>query len=310
MRRLYYSLGKLFIDKELTEQVSDNNPAYEILKHIKIPSHLTNVIVYEQTYEESLSGLIFVGNDSKGRRQYFYGKMHIKERNNNRDNIFLRVYNVIHKINEFIDKNILSDNVSFQLAVFMLMETSFFIRIGKMCYLKENETVGLLTLKNKHIFLDKNKLYIRFIGKDKVKHEFTVHKSNRLYKNILMLYKEKYPEDFLFDKLSEKKIYKLMNSFDIRLKDLRTYGVNYTFLYNFWNNVKSLVPLPSKKKLITLSIKETAEIVGHSPSISRNAYMAKTVLDFIIQDSDIIDDIKEMSFDDFIVMIIDYIKKR
>ncbi|APG58296.1 DNA topoisomerase 1 [BeAn 58058 virus] len=312
MRRLYYNLGKLYLDKELTIHAKGDNPAYEILEHIKIPTHLTDVIIYEQTYEQSLSGLIFVGKDSKGRTQYFYGKLHVKKRNSNRNNIFIRVYRVINKINDFIDKNISlkkkSDDVSFQLAVFMLMETSFFIRMGKLKYLKENETVGLLTLKNKHIFLDNKKIFIRFIGKDKVKHEFIVHKSNRLYNCIIKLYNCENQDLFLFNKLSERRIYDLMKNFNIRLKDLRTYGVNYIFLYNFWNNIKSLKPVPTIKKLITISIKETAEIVGHSPAISRNAYMANTVLDFLIQDSEIITNIKEVSFNEFVNIIIDYIE--
>ncbi|ADT91107.1 DNA topoisomerase type I [Cotia virus SPAn232] len=314
MRRLYYKLGKLFLDKDLTIHVKGDNPAYEILEHIKIPEHLTDVIIYEQTYEQSLTGLIFVGKDSKGRTQYFYGKLHVKKRNSNRDDIFIRVYRVINRINDFIDNNISlkkkSDDVSFQLAVFMLIETSFFIRMGKLKYLKENETVGLLTLKNKHIFLDDKKLFIRFTGKDKVKHEFIVHKSNRLYKCVIKLYNSEKQENFLFNKLNERRIYDLMKNFNIRLKDLRTYGVNYTFLYNFWNNIKSLTPLPTIKKLITISIKETAETVGHSPSISRNAYMAITVLDFLIQDSEIITSIKDITFNEFVNIIIEYIENR
>ncbi|QEJ79225.1 topoisomerase type IB [Goatpox virus] len=314
MRGLFYNDGKLFTDKNLTTLVSFDNPTYEIIKRIRIPPHLTDVIVYEQTYEQSLTRLIFVGSDSKGRRQYFYGKLHVKNRNSNRNKIFIKVFNVINKINEFIDSNIINEkdknDVLFQSGVFMLMETSFFIRMGKMCYLKENETVGLLTLKNKHISISNGKIIIKFIGKDKVPHTFIVHKSNKLYKPLLKLFDKEFPDNFLFSKLSEQKIYKLMKKFKIRLKDLRTYGVNYTFLYNFWSNVKSLNPIPSTKKLISTSIKQTAEIVGHSPSISKSAYIATTVIDFLIQDSNILETIKEKSFEEFIELIVDYIVNR
>ncbi|ABI99241.1 DNA topoisomerase [Deerpox virus W-848-83] len=311
MRRFSYKDGKLFFDKEFKHIVPYDNKTYEILRHVKIPPHLTDVIIYEQSYEQSLTGLIFVGSDSKGRRQYFYGKLHIKKRNHYRNEIFIRVYNIIHEINKFIDENIKKNSdIDFQSAVFLLMETSFFIRIGKMCYHKENETVGLLTLKNKHVTSSKNKILINFMGKDKVFHEFTVHKSNRLYKPLLKLINQNNPDEFLFNKLSERKVYKMMNKFNIRLKDLRTYGVNYTFLYNFWTNVKSLNPIPSTKKLITLSIKQTAEIVGHTPSISKSAYMANTVIEFLIQDSEILKIIKDISFDEFIKMIVEYVRNR
>ncbi|QQG31564.1 DNA topoisomerase [Swinepox virus] len=312
MRAFLYYDGKLFFDTDLTKQVPYDNPTYDILKYIKIPNHLTNVMVYEQTYEQSLHRLIFVGTDSKGRKQYFYGKLHVKERNNKRDTIFMRVYNIINKINDFIDTNIKKekprDDIYFQYGVFMLMETSFFIRMGKMRYLKENETVGILTLKNKHIHIEKDKIMIRFIGKDKVSHEFMVHKSNKLFKPLMKLHDKENPDTFLFNKLSEKRIYTLMKKFEIRLKDLRTYGVNYTFLYNFWSNIKSLDPVPPIKKLVSISIKQTAETVGHTPSISKSAYIAITVIDFLLQDvSTLVNTIKSITFNDFIELIVKYI---
>ncbi|CAC21315.1 77R protein [Yaba-like disease virus] len=310
MKGLYYNNGKLFEDKEFTIFVSFDNPTYEILKKVKIPSYLTDVIVYEQTYEESLTKLVFVGSDSKGKRQYFYGKLHIKQRNDNRNNIFINVYNVMGKINCFINNNISNkeqNTVNFQLAVLMLMETSFFIRMGKMCYLKENKTVGLITLKNENIIVKNNKILIKFTGKDKIIHEFVVSKSNRLYYPLLKLVNKKNPNDFLFNKLNEKKVYDFIHKFNIKIKDLRTYGVNYTFLYNFWSNVKSINPLPSTKKLISMTIKQTAEIVGHTPSISKNAYMANTVIE-LLQKSDILKTIKSIDFNQFMDLVIDYVK--
>ncbi|AAR07433.1 77R [Yaba monkey tumor virus] len=312
MKGLYYNDGKLFEDKELTMSVSSDNPAYEILKKIKIPSYLTDVVVYEQTYDESLNRLIFVGSDSKGKRQYFYGKLHVKQRNDNRNNIFVNVYGVIDNINRFIDGNITSkkkNDTNFQLAVLMLMETSFFIRMGKMRYLKENKTVGLITLKNENIIVNNDKILIKFTGKDKVVHEFVVYESNRLYNPLLNLVNEKNPNGFLFNKLSEKKVYEFMRKFNIRIKDLRTYGVNYTFLYNFWSNVKSINPLPNTKKLISMTIKQTAEIVGHTPSISKNAYMANTVID-LLQKSDILKTIREIDFNEFMNLVIGYVKNK
>ncbi|AST09497.1 DNA topoisomerase type I [NY_014 poxvirus] len=310
MRELFYKEGKLFFDSKFLNPVPDNNPAYDVLQHIKIPAHLTDVIIYEQTWEDALTRLIFVGRDSKGRKQYFYGKLHVQNRNAKRDRIFIRVYNVMKNINVFIDKYIkkTNDDVKYQLAVFMLMETMFFIRFGKMKYLKENETVGLLTLKNKHIEVNTDKINIKFVGKDKVSHEFVVHKSNRLFKPLMRLTNESMPEEFLFNSLTERKVYNCIKQFGIRIKDLRTYGVNYTFLYNFWTNVKSISPLPSTKKLIVLTIKQTAEVVGHTPSISKSAYMATTILE-MVKDKDFLDNmINNTTFDDFIFSVVEHIK--
>ncbi|CCD83253.1 topoisomerase [Squirrelpox virus] len=314
MRGLFLRNGKLFFDKECTRAVPNSNPAYEVLKNVRIPPHLTDVVVYEQTYEQALGGLIFVGTDAKGRRQYFYGKMHVQRRNAGRDRVFVKVFEVIGRIRAFIDKYIDDRDEKrrddMQLAVFMLMETSFFIRLGKMRYLKENDTVGLLTLKNKHVVRDGNRaLLVRFVGKDKVTHEFTVRAADRLYEPLARLHVESSPEAFLFNRLNEKRIYEFVRRFGIRVKDLRTYGVNYTFLSNFWSNVKSLDPLPPLKRLISTSIAQTAESVGHTPAISRHAYMATTVLE-LVQDKAILEAIAEKDFDEFLDMVVGYVKNR
>ncbi|ANS71164.1 DNA topoisomerase type I [Pteropox virus] len=312
MKGLYYKDNKLFFDKELTQNVPNSNPAYSVLKSIKIPAHLTDVVVYEQTLEEAVNGLMFVGLDSKGRKQYFYGKNHVKNRNEKRNKIFINVYLVINKINNFIDNNLSKpnkDNKDFksQLAVFMLMETSFFIRMGKMRYFKDNDTVGLLTLKNKHIIISKNTVKVKFVGKKCIEHEFVIRKSDRLYEPILALVNKKKPDDFLFNKLNEKKVYDFVSQYNIRVKDLRTYGVNYTFLYNFWSNVQSITPIPPIKKLISISLSQTADTVGHTPSMSKNAYMANTVLD-LVKDKSIYETINSSTFDEFLNHVIDYVK--
>ncbi|QHG62636.1 DNA topoisomerase type I [Cetacean poxvirus 1] len=316
MRGFYYKDNKLFIDSNFKNAVPLDNPTYIILKRIKIPQHLTNVIIYEQTYEQAITRLIFVGNDSKNRKQYFYGKLHVEQRNSKRNNIFIRVYEVIDSINSYIDKHLKCKTaidkdklIKYQFAIFMLMETSFFIRTGKLRYLKENNTVGLLTLKSKHLTITKDKLTISFMGKDKVSHEFVIRRYDKLYKPLIRLSKNKDSECFLFDKLNENIIYKLIKPFGIRIKDLRTYGVNYTFLYNFWNNIKYYSTM-SIKKIISMSIKQTAELVGHTPAISKHAYMATTILE-LVKDDDILNVINNTeTINDFINLIIGYVKNR
>ncbi|ARE67698.1 SWPV1-165 [Shearwaterpox virus] len=308
---LYYKEGKLYYDNDYKKLVPMSNPTYEILKMYKIPSYLKDIIIYEQTYEESLNNLIFVGTDSKGRKQYFYGKNHILLRNKNRDLVFIKVHKIMKQINYYIDKHIKidTDKLKFQLAVFMLMETSFYIRLGKVKYYKQNNTVGLLTLQNKHLTVTKDNINIKFSGKDKVVHEFNIKKEHRLYDPLMKIYDATKPDSVLFSMLSEKRVYKFISQYDIKIKDLRTYGVNITFLYNIWNNVLSMLTLPSIKKLISISIKQTADIIGHTPNISKQAYMAITILD-LMREEKIIETIKQKTFDEFLSYVINYVNKK
>ncbi|ASC55578.1 DNA topoisomerase type I-like protein [Seal parapoxvirus] len=310
MRALYLFNGKLFFDETHSRPVPACNPAYEVLAKIRIPPHLTDVVVYEQNLESAHQGLIFVGKDSKGRKQYFYGREHVQRRNAVRNAVFVRVHRVMEKINNFIDSNLASGSESdAQMAAFLLMETSFFIRIGKSRYEKESGTVGLLTLRNKHLSEAEGgeEIRVKFVGKDKVAHEFTVRNSQRLFAALRRLWDPGAPERLLFNRLSERRVYAFMRRFGIRVKDLRTYGVNYTFLYNFWSNVRSLDPRPSVKGLICTSVKQTAETVGHTPSISRSAYMATAVLELLL-DSTFLDRVASMdSLDNFVNIVVDYV---
>ncbi|AIZ77313.1 putative DNA topoisomerase type I [Parapoxvirus red deer/HL953] len=310
MRALYLREGKLFIDAAGEQPAPEDSPAYEVLAKVRIPPHLSDVVVYEQTLAEAARGLIFVGRDAKGRKQYFYGREHVQRRNAVRNTVFVRVHRVMESINAFIDSNLASGSASAaQMAAFLLMETSFFIRIGKTRYEKESGTVGMLTLRNKHLCAAEGgeEVRVRFVGKDRVQHEFAVRRGQRLFAALRRLWDPAAPERLLFDRLSERRVYAFMRRFGIRVKDLRTYGVNYTFLYNFWSNVRAMDPRPSVKSLICTSVRQTAETVGHTPSISRSAYMATAVLE-LVRDGTFLDRVAATdSLDEFVNSVVDYV---
>ncbi|AAR98157.1 ORF062 DNA topoisomerase type I [Orf virus] len=310
MRALHLSDGRLFFDKELTQPVPDDNPAYAVLAKIRIPPHLSDVVVYEQDLESAQQGLIFVGRDAKGRKQYFYGRGHVERRTAVRNAVFVRVHRVMNKINAFIDDHLASGSeAEAQMAAFLLMETSFFIRVGKTRYERESGTVGMLTLRNKHLAEAEGgeEIRVAFVGKDRVAHEFAVREGQRLFAALRRLWDPGAPDRLLFDRLSERRVYTFMRRFGIRVKDLRTYGVNYTFLYNFWSNVRSLEPRPSVKSLICTSVRQTAETVGHTPSISRSAYMATAVLE-LVRDGAFLDRVAATdTLDDFVDIVVDYV---
>lgn len=308
-RPLYLAGGKLFFDPELARPVPESNPTYEVLAKVRVPAHLSSVVFLEQDLASAQEGLIFVGTDGKGRRQYFYGRRHVQRRTAVRNAVFVRVHRVMERINSFIDSNLASGSeANAQMAAFLLMETSFFIRIGKARYERESGTVGLLTLRNKHLSRgDGDAILVRFVGKDRVAHEFAVRDGQRLFAVLEKLWDPADPERLLFHRLGEKRVYAAMRRFGIRVKDLRTYGVNYTFLFNFWSNVRAMEPRPSAKALICASVRQTAEAVGHTPSISRSAYMATSVLE-LVRDAGFLDRVAATDdFDAFLASVVDYV---
>ncbi|AVD69471.1 ORF136 [Saltwater crocodilepox virus] len=309
-RFLFYLEGVLYYDADRTRRVEDSNPTYDVVARVKIPAHLTDVAFVEQTLEESMRGLIFIGYDSKSRKQYFYGKLHVEQRNHSRDEIFLRVHKVKHEIDAFVERHLRfarKITVENQLAVFLLLETSFYIRTGKVRYYKNNETVGLLTLQNQHIAVDPREIRIAFRGKDRVDHCFRIDRADRLYGPVKALYDKKRPDAFVFGLLNEARVYAFMKRYGVRIKDLRTYGVNVTFLFNIWYNVNTLETLPSVKKLISVSLNQTADVIGHTANISKRAYVTLTVLRVLT--TQVIEEvIRDRPFETFLEFVISYIE--
>ncbi|CCU55663.1 DNA Topoisomerase type I [Choristoneura biennis entomopoxvirus] len=316
-QKIYNSDSEEIIDKEL------NN----IIDKYKPPKHLNNIELIAKTVDEADNGIIYIGCDNKNKKQYIYGINYIKKRRNDRIKIFLKVESKIPKIEKFINKELsvfkknstkssytyITDKMIF--AIILLVEMCFFIRTGKKKYLDDNETIGLLTLQKNNFIIEDDVIYINFKGKLSQNQNFSILYNEHIliYNMIKILYNK--TEDFIFKNsdniiFNESKLYSMIKQFNINLKDIRTFGVNRVLIQELWKNVRDIdiIDIRHKdiKKIISEVVKRTANIIGHTPTISKNSYIVDELRSII--DKDTINKAKDMSFDEYYKYIVNKLK--
>lgn len=304
----------VFDDKNVP--IKKPNVIYDILKKYKnMLSALTDVlIVPNKTIEEADNNLVYKGKDAKGRYQYCYGVNYVKSRLDKKLENFLKIYNKLNEIQKIITKGLEETeiNKNFLFASVLLLELTFYIRLGKEIYFDENETIGLLTLRKKNIIKEGNKYIISFKAKSNKIQEFTCYQETQsiLFDVITKLLENvQKDDDYIFSynnnnkHFTERMLNLRLKEYGLRLKDFRTYGANILFLKTVYDNLDHS-PKINIKKLINLGINDAANIIGHTKNISKKSYISDQLIrateQFLEEYSN-----KKYSFNSFIKKIID-----
>lgn len=257
-----------------TEKIYNRNkviPSSDILytiieKYNSMIKFLSNIdIVYNRSMEEADNNLVYRGIDSKDRYQYVYGKNMLIDRKKNRTINFLSVHNNIDKIQRIINEGLSDmDNItkSFIFSSILLIELTFFLRLGKDIHFKRNGTVGVLTLQRNHLTLNDAFITIRVHVEKKKDMTFTCTKEDHpiLYKVLKKLYNNtKEENDFIMctqdgSRFTERILNNLLKKLNVSLKDIRDYGRNLLFLKNIFINLE-VTPVSNNKDISSLIVK-------------------------------------------------------
>lgn len=287
--------------------VKDNDLVNQVVASYKVPSHLTNVMIVIQSLKSANKGLVFKGQDSKLRWQYFYGRDYTAKRSESRLDTLERVDKIwlqlMERMNILLDAKVGSLDLQIGFILFFLSKT--FIRTGKHIHYKQNNTQGLITLRKENILFDtKYNIRIRFIGKDKVKHDISVRASKEIYNKFKA--QVEWAKDFIFtyekddrvEIIKEFVIYDFLDEFNIRPKDIRTYGANILFLEAYLRlmNNEDLTNMnkSSYKKIISKAVEDAAARIGHTKNISKRSYISQQIFSFLEALYDKIDDINTL----------------
>lgn len=277
----------------------------DIIEEYKVPMHLSPLFVIAQSLKDAHKGLVYFGDDSRGRRQYVYGRDFVSKRNASRKDIFIRVHRHMKDIEAYISRglgvnkeiNLTTgmNNVSvtlrtqvdedFLMATLLLLELKTFIRTGRNKYDDENNTEGLLSLRTNSIKIE-NPIIIQFVGKKNVSQYFEIrHPILRLaIKNI-----HRHKNEYFFttsdgDRLSETFFYSTLKKLGVTLKNIRTYGVNIMLLREIYNYSLQEPTLknstPTKFKSVVKSIMtKVASMIGHTAAVSKKSYVSDALLE-------------------------------
>lgn len=308
-----YENGLIYYKSKLIDK---NDIIYKIIEKYKsLINVLTNVkIIPYKSMKEADKGLIYKGFDKNGKEQYVYGDEYVLQRKKNKIKTFLKVYDKLNIIQDIIELGVQEKiiNKTFLFSAILILEMTFYIRLGKDIYYKNNNTIGLITLQKNNLLIHKDSIEIIFTGKTSKEQKFIVYKSSQpiLYDILIRLYKNPSKSNYLFVthdgiRYTEKMLNIKLKKINLTLKDFRTYGVNMVFIKQIFENYYTNKDI---KKIINKSINETANIIGHTKSISKKSYLAEELQELL---EDLLkNNIQYDNFKAFLDYIINKLKKK
>ena len=270
-----------------------NSDEIDKIKLLKIPPAYENVTIINN------NKIIAYGYDSKNRKQVLYNPKFIAKQN------IIKYKKISSSIKFFskLKKKIARDlsNTDEKIKAIAIIITLIFtcgFRIGNKKYEKENNSVGLTTLKYNHLKFENNKITIDFIGKKGVRNlAYCNHKIiNEYLSNKYKITTSK--DDYIFTYGINKIITsndvneylkKISNYYSdtktntiITTKDLRTWNANTLFITFFKklrrndnndNNDNSNI-----EKNIKKAIEMVAEKLHNTYSICKKSYIDPEII--------------------------------
>jgi DNA topoisomerase I len=230
-----------------------------------------------------------VGYDDRGRKQYRYHPKWRERRDTNKyDKIrqFSRALPIIRKITE---KHLNLPGLSrykVLATVVQLLEKTL-IRVGNEEYAIENGSVGLTTMRNRHVKVRGPLMLFRFVGKSGIRHSIGLE--DRRLAEIVRACKS-VPGYELFQYVNDEGKRCTIRSEDVNsyLKEIT--GENFSAKdFRTWSGTvlaaKALRSLPmfeteaQAKRNINLAIDSVSKKLGNTKSICRKCYVHPAVLD-------------------------------
>lgn len=246
-----------------------------------------------------------IGHDKSGKKQYLYNKQHILESATKKFQNLTLLVQLMPKLQELINKHSKNKNYydkKYILSTIIQIILLSGMRAGKEFHAKKSDTYGITSLRKKHVHIKDDKVIFNFKGKSNIMHYHEI-KDPEIIKHIKELLKLcKNNDDKLFHYKKNGEIKKIdeftLNNYlhkylhpKIVIKDLRTYLVNYLLIKNILNECKKnkLNTLDNNKitdkllkKITRNAIKETANFIQHTISVSKKNYIDPRIINKFI----------------------------
>ena len=255
---------------------------------LKIPPKWDNVWISN----DPKSDIQVVGIDEKGRKQYKYHELHIKEAEKSKFLNLIDFIKALPILNNIIakHKNLPVYDKKRVIATMLILVKKLHIRVGKEQYARENKSYGISSLKKTHVKINGDLVQMNFKGKSNQRLNYTI-RDNDIKNHIQMLLKldgEKLFQYIDLDETIKKIAYTDLNEYiqeymgkNFSVKDFRTYAANYHFVENIIDETKKRSPKNPKiiKKNLFNALKKTAHYLRHTKAISKKSY----VMNFCIE---------------------------
>ena len=229
--------------------------------------------------------VLAIGYDNKMRPQYIYNKK-FTEKMKKKKFYDLYLFGLqYNKIISDINRNIKlpEDNKLKHVSMILklIMECDF--RVGNDEYMKQNNSYGVTTLKNKHVLLNKDKVTIDFIGKKSVRNVCPV--KNKTIKNHLKKKKKTFKNNTRIFRcngtnINSNDVNTYIKQFgDFSSKDFRTWSANIKLIKYLQNSDKETIDKDIKE-----CIQKVADRLHHTPEVCKKNYIFTELIEFYKED--------------------------
>ena len=270
----------IFFDKR-GKQLTDKKYIEECESGVYIPPAYDNVKINLNKKAKVLA----IGYDDKDRPQYVYNKK-FTEKMKKKKFYDLYLFGIQYdKIVRDINKNIkLSQDNKLKhvcMILKLIMECDF--RVGNDEYMKQNNSYGVSTLKNKHVLIKGDSVTIDFIGKKSIRNVCRV--KDKTIKNHLKKRKKTMKNNariFTVDgaSIQSSDVNKYIKQFgEFSSKDFRTWSANIRLIRYLIGSDKATVD-----KDIKDCVDKVAEKLHHTPEVCKKNYIFTELIEFYKRD--------------------------
>lgn len=289
IRRRRYGAGFQYFDPNSIgvdssgKAVSKNT--LDRIKELKIPPGWKDVWVCPS----ATGHLQATGFDSKGRKQYIYHPRWREACQENKFNKLPEFARSLPKIRQEVKKDLGGrelDKERILATVIWLLEHTF-IRVGNEEYVKENDSFGLTTLRNKHVKVDGGKIKFQFKGKSGVYHNVSISHPAvaRVIKKCIELpgyeifqYVDSAGFRHSIDSEHVNLYLKEVTGEDVTAKDFRTWGGS-TLSANTLNKLGEHKSDEELKKNIRDTVSIVASHLRNTARVCQNYYIHPVILE-------------------------------
>jgi len=270
----------IFFDKR-GKQLTDKKYIEECVSGVYIPPAYDNVKINLNKKAKVLA----IGYDDKDRPQYVYNKK-FTEKMKKKKFYDLYLFGIQYdKIVRDINKNlkISQDNKLKHVCMILKLIMDCDFRVGNDEYMRQNNSYGVSTLKNKHVLIKGDSVTIDFIGKKSVRNVCRV--KDRTIKNHLKKRKKTMKNNtriFTVDGVSIQSgdVNRYIKQFgDFSSKDFRTWSANIKLIRYLIESDKSTVD-----KDIKDCVDKVAEKLHHTPEVCKKNYIFTELIEFYKRD--------------------------
>jgi DNA topoisomerase I len=227
------------------------------------------------------------GRDARGRKQYRYHPRYRSRREGAKFERLIAFARALPAIRRQVDRDLALPDLPREkvlAAVVRLLELTL-IRVGNDEYARLNRSFGLTTLRNRHAAVDGTNVRFRFRGKSGRQHEVglrdrklaaVVRRCRDLPGQDLFQYigADGVPHDVASDDVNE---YLAAIAPEVTAKDFRTWA-GTVLAYRALRAIGKGATDREKQRNLAAAIRETAENLGNTPAVARQAYVHPAVV--------------------------------